>query len=139
MTYEQTIELIKRTASAHPKVATFYYGSVLELNEHRNWKYPVVILSPRITTSPNGMYQFSFVMWYVDKMARDRRDYIAIQSTAITTLTDIGLKIDEGEHLSITKATTSVFDNRFNDICAGAMCDMDILTPAEVCADFEIE
>lgn len=139
MTYEQTIELIKSTSLAHPKVTTFYYGSVLKLNERRDWKYPVIILSPRITTSPNGMYQFSFVMWYVDKMARDRRDYIAIQSIAVSTLTDIGLKIDEDAHLSITKATTSVFDNRFNDICAGAMCDMDILTPAEICADFEIE
>lgn len=139
MTYEQTIDLIGRAASAHPNVKTFYYGSVLELNEKRNWKYPVVILSPRITTSPGGMYQFSFVMWHVDKMARDRRDFIAVQSRAIATLTDIGLKIDEEPALQITRATTSVFDNRFNDICAGAMCDLDIITPAEVCADFDIK
>lgn len=136
MTYDETIQMIERNASAYPNVKSFFYGSVLRLNKERNWKYPVVVLSPRITTMPNGFHQFGFVLWYIDILAKDRKDFQTIQSTAIQTLTEIGIKIADEETVYSVNAPISVFSERFDDICAGAMCDLDVTTKASICANY---
>lgn len=134
MTYAETIQAIERNARALPSVKSFYYGSVLRLNQERNWQYPAVVLSPRVTTMANGLYQFGFVLWYIDILSKERSEFQEIQSEAIHALTNIALSTDsEGGDPAVTYAPISVFTERFTDICAGAMCDLTITTKAPVC------
>lgn len=133
MTYDETIKMIERIARAHPSVKSFFYGSVLRLNQERDWNYPSIVLSPQSTTMTNGFYNFGFVLWYVDILSKERSEFQVIQSDAIQVLTEIGLSIADKESVFSEIAPISVFSERFNDICAGAMCDVTITTMAPIC------
>lgn len=136
MTYKETIDMIREHAEAHPAVGTFYYGNVLRINEERNWCYPVVVLSPRTSVPVGDMMRFGFVLWYIDILSKGRREYSVIQSDGITTLTEIGIRINDDDRVAAVNNPLSVFNERFNDICAGAVCDLDVTTPAIICADY---
>lgn len=133
MTYDETIKMIERIVKAHPAVKSFYYGSVLRVNQERDWDYPVAVLSPRVTTMTNGFYRFGFVLWYIDILSKERTEFQAIQSDAIQTLTQIGLAITDEDNIISEMAPISVFSERFADVCAGAMCDLTITAAGPVC------
>lgn len=137
MTYADTINTIISRAQEHPGINTAYYGNVLWINERRDIIYPVFCLAPRITTPVSDLWRFGFVAWYIDILERERHNYAEIQSDGITILTEIGLKLaDESEQIRIINNPLTVFMDRFNDICAGAVRDIDIETPAIICADY---
>lgn len=125
--------MIERNALAHPNVTMFRYGSVLQLNKERNWDYPVMVLSPRVTTVVNGLYQFGFVLWYIDILDKERTRVQEIQSEAIQALMQVSNAIIDEDAVFATASPISVFSERFNDTCAGAMLDLTVTTAAEIC------
>lgn len=140
MTYEETVNLIQGVVTKYTNVQTFWYGSPLLLNKQRDIKYPVIVLSPRVMSpTVSGVYHFNFTLWYVDIQARDRRNVLSIHSKAIEVLEGINNAILETPFVMNTKASTSVFYDRFNDICAGGVCDLLVQTKAPVCPPEEVE
>ncbi len=132
MTYKEAVLSIK--AAAETLSATFYYGSVLRLNEWRDVKYPVIVLSPRTNSMSGSTISYGFTLWCVDIQGRDRRDALDIQSRAIDILQGMGNRlVDADLDATILMGVASVFAERFADIDAGAMCDLTIAAAAPPC------
>ncbi len=133
MTYKDIVYRIGQTANGLS--ASFYYGSVLKINERRDIQYPIVVLAPRQNnmTGDNSI-DYGFVLWYIDIQDPDRQDALKIQSRGIEVLRAIGNRLYNSDlDVEINQGATSLFWERFADIDAGAMCDLTVTAIVDDC------
>ena len=143
MTLSETIKLIELTASTQPSINMIVRNDVFRLNEKADAKYGVFAWLQREHSTANeaGYFTFSFTFFYVDRLKADKSNEIEIQSLGIQTLNNIIRALEDKDVCTETAYTFQVFNQRFNDLCAGAYCNVNLIVPvdgncAELFADF---
>lgn len=133
MSYEEVIKLILTYVKSEGNTNTQFYGNILLLNERKNWDYPVFVLSPRIVTNIGYFRTCGFTAWYVNKLEKDRQQYIWYQSEGVELFTRINNMLSDNDQIYSVSSPISVFNEKFNDICAGAIADINITVKGEIC------
>lgn len=131
----EIINTLQQIASAQPSVNNVFEGDVYQLNELKDIKYATVVITQGTHRSLNGFRYFNFIIFFVDRLTEDRNNKVHIQSTAVDTLANIVLAMDE-MGFEFNSIDYHPFTERFEAECAGAYAQVEFLAPEELCADW---
>lgn len=122
--------------SIDPNIEFVVYGDVYELNHIQNVTYPAVVVTVGQHTSNLDNYNFNYRLniFYVDRLTDDKANKIDVHAHAITFINSL-LKALDDEYI-ISDYEIYNFNERFNDVCAGAYVSCRIQMPISECYDF---
>ena len=134
MTLADVIKRIEGYALAQPAIKQVVRNDVFRLNSIPDAKYGVFafVQGQHEIGITNSINTYVFTLFYVDRLTEDQSNEIGVQSVGISTLQNILRLIYEDGDLSITgRGTVNTFNQRFNDLCAGAFVQIRIQAPAD--------
>ena len=119
-----------------PNIEYVVYGDVYELNHIQNVTYPAVVVTVGQHTSNLDNYNFNYRLniFYVDRLTDDKENKIDVHAAAIIFINSL-LKALDDEYI-ISDYEIFNFNERFNDVCAGAYVSCKIQMPISECYDF---
>lgn len=122
--------------SLDPNIKFVVYGDVYELNHIQNVTYPAVVVTVGQHTSNLDNYNFNYRLniFYVDRLTDDKMNKIDVHANAIIFINSL-LKALDDEYI-ISDYEIYNFNERFNDVCAGAYVSCRIQMPISECYDF---
>lgn len=122
--------------SIDPNIEFVVYGDVYELNHIQNVTYPAVVVTVGQHTSNLDNYNFNYRLniFYVDRLADDKANKIDVHANSIIFINSL-LKALDDEYI-ISDYEIYNFNERFNDVCAGAYVSCRIQMPISECYDF---
>lgn len=122
--------------SLDPNIKFVVYGDVYELNHIQNVTYPAVVVTVGQHTSNLDNYNFNYRLniFYVDRLTDDKVNKIDVHANAIIFINSL-LKALDDEYI-ISDYEIFNFNERFNDVCAGAYVSCRIQMPISECYDF---
>lgn len=122
--------------SIDPNIEFVVYGDVYELNHIQNVTYPAVVVTVGQHTSDLDNYKFNYRLniFYVDRLADDKANKIDVHANSIIFINSL-LKALDDEYI-ISDYEIFNFNERFNDVCAGAYVSCRIQMPISECYDF---
>ena len=122
--------------SLDPNIEYVVYGDVYELNHIQNVTYPAVVVTVGQHTSNLDNYNFNYKLniFYVDRLTDDKVNKIDVHASAIIFINSL-LKALDDEYI-ISDYEIFNFNERFNDVCAGAYVSCRIQMPISECYDF---
>lgn len=122
--------------SLDPNIEYVVYGDVYELNHIQNVTYPAVVVTVGQHTSDLDNYNFNYKLniFYVDRLTDDKVNKIDVHANAIIFINSL-LKALDDEYI-ISDYEIYNFNERFNDVCAGAYVSCRIQMPISECYDF---
>ena len=122
--------------SLDPNIEYVVYGDVYELNHIQNVTYPAVVVTVGQHTSNLDNYNFNYKLniFYVDRLTDDKVNKIDVHANAIIFINSL-LKALDDEYI-ISDYEIYNFNERFNDVCAGAYVSCRIQMPISECYDF---
>lgn len=122
--------------SIDPNIKFVVYGDVYELNHIQNVTYPAVVVTVGQHTSNLDNYNFNYRLniFYVDRLTDDKLNKIDVHANAIIFINSL-LKALDDEYI-ISDYEIYNFNERFNDVCAGAYVSCRIQMPISECYDF---
>lgn len=122
--------------SLDPNIKFVVYGDVYELNHIQNVTYPAVVVTVGQHTSNLDSYNFNYRLniFYVDRLTDDKVNKIDVHANAIIFINSL-LKALDDEYI-ISDYEIYNFNERFNDVCAGAYVSCRIQMPISECYDF---
>ena len=143
MTLQELIKTLEVIASNQPAINMIVENDIFRLNNKADAKYGVFAFVQREHSSSidSNVIDYSFTLFYVDRLKNDRSNQIEIQSVGIQTLDNIIRQLDDLGIFADTQYTFQVFNQRFLDECAGVFCNVTLSVPvgslcAESFADF---
>lgn len=128
---------IKRLSQAlDPNIEYVVYGDVYELNHIQNVTYPAVVVTVGQHTSNLDNYNFNYRLniFYVDRLTDDKENKIDVHANSIIFINSI-LKALDDEYI-VSDYEIFNFNERFNDVCAGAYASCRIQMPISECYDY---
>ena len=122
--------------SLDPNIEYVVYGDVYELNHIQNVTYPAVVVTVGQHTSNLDNYYFNYRLniFYVDRLTDDKVNKIDVHANSIIFINSI-LKALDDEYI-ISDYEIYNFNERFNDVCAGAYVGCRIQMPISECYDY---
>ena len=122
--------------SLDPNIEYVVYGDVYELNHIQNVTYPAVVVTSGQHTSNLDNYNFNYKLniFYVDRLTDDKVNKIDVHANAIIFINSL-LKALDDEYI-VSDYEIFNFNERFNDVCAGAYVSCRIQMPISECYDF---
>ena len=122
--------------SLDPNIEYVVYGDVYELNHIQNVTYPAVVVTAGQHTSNLDNYNFNYRLniFYVDRLTDDKANKIDVHASSIIFINSL-LKALDDEYI-ISDYEIYNFNERFNDVCAGAYVSCRIQMPISECYDF---
>ena len=119
-----------------PNIKFVVYGDVYELNHIQNVTYPAVVVTVGQHTSDLDNYKFNYRLniFYVDRLTDDKVNKIDVHANSIIFINSL-LKALDDEYI-ISDYEIYNFNERFNDVCAGAYVSCRIQMPISECYDF---
>ena len=122
--------------SLDPNIEFVVYGDVYELNHIQDVTYPAVVVTVGQHTSNLDSYNFNYRLniFYVDRLTDDKVNKIDVHANAIIFINSL-LKALDDEYI-ISDYEIYNFNERFNDVCAGAYVSCRIQMPISECYDF---
>lgn len=128
--YDKIVSLSKM---ADPNVGDCFYGDVYQLNHIQTVKYPSVVVT---NSNHNGVldeyyFEYRLNIFYIDRLTDNQENKIDIHSAAITFLNTLVKELDED--LIIRNYEINCFNERFNDMCAGAYVTLYLRLPISEC------
>lgn len=121
--YDKIVEAAKMV---DPNIGSTFYGDVYQLNHIQNVKYPAMVVTNSTHSGVMDEYYFQYRLniFYVERLTDDQENKIDIHSNAITFLNSIVKELDE--NFIINNYEIECFNERFNDMCAGAYLSVDL-------------
>lgn len=136
MKLKQLVKIIEQICLTMPNVRTFICGDVYELNSLLESEYSAMVLSQNTHTVDleEGVENFSFHLFYVDRLTSDDSNRLDIQSEGNDALITVLGKLDE---LGIVSRNLSIntFKERFSSSCSGAFASFNITLDINDCLD----
>lgn len=132
MTLLQVIQAMEAAAISQPSVNMIVRSDVYRINASPERRYGVFAWVQRQHTMTDADFvQYSFALFYVDRLTEDRSNETEVQSVGIQTLSNILALLDD-RGLSVQRPVTfDTFTERFTDECAGVFCNVTFLLPAD--------
>lgn len=131
MTLAQIIAKIEAVALAQPSVRSVVRNDVFRLNAIPDTKYGVFAYTQgqhRVNLETDTV-TFSFSLFYVDRLTEDAGNEIEVQSTGVSTLTNIIRTL--ADDMGVYDWTVDTFNQRFKDLCAGAYASVAFEIPID--------
>lgn len=130
------IKHIEEVAKAQPGMGSCFTGDIYNLNHYQDLSYPAFVSTQRQhRVETNSEFNtWNLVLFVVDRLTESKDNRLQVQSYAIQCLQDI-LKTLEQLPISLGSYTINTFEERFNDVCAGAFLEVSISTPLSECGD----
>ena len=128
--YDKIVSLSKMS---DPNVGDCFYGDVYQLNHIQTVKYPSVVVTNSNHNGSMDDYYFEYRLniFYIDRLTDNQENKIDIHSAAITFLNTLVKELDED--LIIRNYEINCFNERFNDMCAGAYVTLYLRLPISDC------
>lgn len=135
MTLQEIIDKIKAVASQVPNVNTAEEGNIYDLmNGNRQVKYAAFILTQGTHRYDETQMLYTFNMFYIDRLVNDlETNRTQIQSQGIEVLKNVINQVCSEQDIDRTQVTFDTWTERFNDLCAGAYCNVTFQVPADDC------
>lgn len=134
MTLAQIIQRIKAIAMQQPSINMTIDNDVFRLNTLPDVKYGVFAYVQGNHRTGEDEDTFRFTFFYVDRLVEDGSNEVEVQSVAKSTLDNIMRTLSDD--FGVEAWETTVFTQRFSDMCAGGFCNAVLTVPVDyVCAD----
>lgn len=133
MTLLEIVKQFEHIASQQPNINYVNNGDIYELNNIPNLDYGVFYITQQKHSGDENNFKYNLTLFYVDRVANDGRNKLAIQSNGITLLTNIiniFLNNNDVELEGDVQLTT--FKERFVDDCAGAFAEITVIADNEL-------
>ena len=146
MKYRELLNNIIEVASKHPNINSTFIGDVYELNHRNDVDYCAFVITQGThrVNSDEDYIDYTLNLFYVDRLTADESNRTQIHSSGIDFMNSL-LKAVEKLGVVVVEHTENVFNERFNDCCAGVYatvvfrCEIDecgqtieIITPDEL-------
>ena len=131
MTLQEVIKTLEVIASHQPSIKMVVENDVFRLNSVADARYGVFafVQQQHTTAIGSNFITYSFTLFYVDRLKNDKSNQIEIQSVGIQTLDNIIRALDELGIYSDQAYSFQVFNQRFQDECAGVFCNVSLAVP----------
>ncbi len=114
-------------------MGSFFYGDIYNINHLQEVKYPAVIVTNSTHTSKSDYITYNFNIFYVDRLTADKSNKLDVQSMATISLNNALQVLDDG-YIVNDNWEIHTFEEKFNDVCAGAYINVGIQCPIELCS-----
>ena len=146
MKYRELLNNITEVAKRHPNINSTFIGDVYELNHRNDVDYCAFVITQGThrVNSDEDYIDYTLNLFYVDRLTADESNRAQIHSSGIDFMNSL-LRAVEKLGVVVVEHTENVFNERFNDVCAGVYatvvfrCEIDecgqtieIITPDEL-------
>ena len=146
MKYRELLNNITEVAKKHPNINSTFIGDVYELNHRNDVDYCAFVITQGThrVNSDEDYIDYTLNLFYVDRLTADEINRTQIHSSGIDFMNSL-LRAVEKLGVTVVEQTVNVFNERFNDVCAGVYatvvfrCEIDecgktieIITPDEL-------
>lgn len=140
MNLKQVISAIERVAAGQPAVNTIVRNDIFRLNASPSVKYGAFawLQGEHRTSLESSLMEYSFTLFYTDRLTDNRGNEVEIQSVGVETLENI-LRALEGVGIYAGEHTFNTFNERFSDECAGVWCTVTFVVPKDGLCSQEYE
>lgn len=135
MTLRETTDILKEFCANEPNVGFVGVGDVYELNANQDVRYPAMVITQQTHTMviDEEWYRFHFILFYIDRLTEDKSNENQVQSIAISVLKNLVTNLEGMGIFAQYDYTFNTFTERFESLCAGAYCDIQLNVPIEDC------
>lgn len=129
MTLLEIVTEFEKIAKKIPNINYVGNGDIYELNNLPNIDYGVFYITQTNHTQNEDNTNYTLTLFYVDRLAADSSNKLAIQSNGIRILTNIINVFAMNNDVEISyDIQYTTFLQRFVDECAGVFCNITIKT-----------
>lgn len=120
MKYRELLNNITEVASKHPNINSTFIGDVYELNHRNDVDYCAFVITngTHRVNSDEDYIDYTLNLFYVDRLTADESNRTQIHSSGIDFMNSL-LRAVEKLGVVVVEQTVNVFNERFNDVCAG--------------------
>lgn len=131
MTLLELIKTLEIVASHQPSIKMVVENDVFRLNNKADARYGVFafVQGQHTTSIDSNVINYTFTLFYVDRLKNDKSNQIEIQSVGVQTLDNIIRQLEERGVFCEREYTFQVFNQRFLDECAGVFCNVTLSVP----------
>ena len=134
MNYLQFVNTILDTSKSHKLVHEVGEGDIYEHLNSGDHKYPCVFLTVQNVDSNGSQMTVTGSLFYVDALLSDTSNKLQIQSTGMTTLQQIFMRLmDNYPDFDLRTGRYTPFDEKFADLCAGVFSNFTISFMDDTC------
>lgn len=131
MTLQQVIREIEKAANVQPSINMIVRHDVFRLNSAPSCKYGVFAwLQGQHSGNVNGMMNYQFTFFYVDRLREDLSNQTEIHSVGCETLSNV-IRLLEEVDIYAESFTLQPFNQRFTDQCAGVYANVTFQVSAD--------
>lgn len=138
MTLYNIVSILKAVAASQPNIRTTTDGSVYDaLNTNPAIQYDVFHISQTNHKEDENYDYYGFNLFYISRLEDSlENNRLQIQSIGKEVLSNIIRTLCENFAIDYPTITYFPFTQRFNDLCAGVYCSLQLDVPKELwCAD----
>lgn len=139
MTLKEVVSVIERVAGRYPSIRTIVENDIYKLNSIADVVYGVFgfIQGEHRERIDERAISYKFTFIYVDRLQENGGNVLDVQTEGIMALSEIvkGVRAEverEGGDVG-GEISYNTFNQRFTDVCAGVMCDVEVDVPFEGC------
>lgn len=120
MKYRELLNNITDVAKKHPNINSTFIGDVYELNHRNDVDYCAFVITngTHRVNSDDDYIDYTLNLFYVDRLTADESNRTQIHSSGIDFMNSL-LRAVEKLGVLVVEHTENVFNERFNDCCAG--------------------
>ena len=124
MKYRELLNNITEVAKKHPNINSTFIGDVYELNHRNDVDYCAFVITQGThrVNSDDETIDYTLNLFYVDRLTADEGNRTQIHSSGIDFMNSMlraAIRAVEKLGVTVVEQTVNVFNERFNDVCAG--------------------
>ena len=134
MKYRELLNNITEVAKKHPNINSTFIGDVYELNHRNDVDYCAFVITQGThrVNSDEDYIDYTINLFYVDRLTADERNRTQIHSSGIDFMNSL-LRAVEKLGVTVVEHTENVFNERFNDVCAGVYATVVLRVDIDEC------
>ena len=134
MKYRELLNNITEVAKKHPNINSTFIGDVYELNHRNDVDYCAFVITQGThrVNSDEDYIDYTLNLFYVDRLTADESNRTQIHSSGIDFMNSL-LKAVEKLGVVVVEQTVNVFNERFNDVCAGVYATVVLRVDIDEC------
>ena len=134
MKYRELLNNITEVAKKHPNINSTFIGDVYELNHRNDVDYCAFVITQGThrVNSDEDYIDYTLNLFYVDRLTADESNRTQIHSSGIDFMNSL-LKAVEKLGVVVVEHTENVFNERFNDVCAGVYATVVLRVDIDEC------
>ena len=134
MKYRELLNNITEVAKKHPNINSTFIGDVYELNHRNDVDYCAFVITQGThrVNSDEEYIDYTLNLFYVDRLTADESNRTQIHSSGIDFMNSL-LRAVEKLGVVVVEHTENVFNERFNDVCAGVYATVVLRVDIDEC------